>query len=82
MSNVKIITYVLSKPERDHEDLIKAIKNYETWEKITEFTWIVATNNSCINIMNILKKHLHSNDRMFVAELTGISAWKNILCKT
>jgi hypothetical protein len=82
MSNVKIITYVLSKPEQDHKDLIKAIKDYETWVKITEFTWIVATTDSCINIMNILRKHLHSDDRMFVAELTGVSAWQNILCKT
>ncbi|MBE7127833.1 hypothetical protein [Bacillus mycoides] len=82
MIDVKIITYVLSKPEQDYEDFIKAIKDYETWVKITEFTWIVATTDSCINIMNILKKHLHSNDRMFVAELTGVSAWQNILCKT
>ncbi|PEM40685.1 CRISPR-associated protein Cas2 [Bacillus toyonensis] len=82
MSNVKIITYVLSRPERDHEDLIKTISNYETWVKITEVTWIVAATDLCINIMNILKKHLHSNDRMFVAKLTGISAWQNIFCKT
>ncbi|MGN7197490.1 hypothetical protein ACTHS9_25990 [Bacillus mycoides] len=53
MSNVKIITYVLSKPERDHEDLIKAIKDYETWAKITEFTWIdepLSIQYSCVKM--------------------------------
>ncbi|WP_170959857.1 hypothetical protein [Bacillus cereus] len=53
MNNVKIITYVLSKPERDHEDLIKAIKDYETCAKITEFTWIdelLSIQNSCVKM--------------------------------
>lgn len=82
MSNLKIITYVLNKPEKEYEDFIKVIKGYRISLKITEFTWFVSTPDSCISIMNTLKKHVDSNDRVFVAELTGTSAWQNIICKT
>ena len=82
MSNLKIITYVLKKPERYYEDFIKAIKDYETCAKITEFTWFVSTSDSCIRIMDTLKKHVDFNDRLFVTEISGVSAWQNIICKT
>ena len=77
----KIITYDLCSPGRNYDDLYKAIKAYGTWAHITESTWFVKTDDSCVQIRDNLLSHIDSNDRLFIGELTGIAAWHNVICK-
>ena len=76
----KIISYDLCAPGRNYDARYKAIKAYGTWAHITESTWFVKTESSCVEVANNLLAHLDKNDRLFVGELTGSAAWNNTLC--
>ncbi|MGX4584065.1 CRISPR-associated protein Cas2 [Paenibacillus chitinolyticus] len=75
----KIVTYDLCAPGKKYDNLITAIKAYPGCAKLTESCWIIATQDSCKTIRENLYQHLDSNDRIFVAKLTGEAAWKNTL---
>lgn len=77
----KIIEYDLRAPGRNYDDLYKAIKAYGIWAHITESTWFIRTADPCPVIRDNLSAYLDGNDRLFVAELTGNAAWKNVICK-
>ena len=77
-----IIEYDLRAPGRNYDDLYKAIKAYGVWAHITESTWFIKTNENCAQVRDKLLKHMDSNDRIFVAVLTGVAAWRNVLCSS
>lgn len=76
----KIITYDLCAPGRKYDQLIDHIKTYSSWARVTESTWVIASNDSCVTIRDTLKTYIDSNDRLFVGELTGVAAWSNVRC--
>ena len=80
MSNSKIITYDLRNSNKNYNDLYEKIKSYGTWAHICESVWFISTPDSCVTVRDNLKSVLDSDDRIFVAELTGIAAWYNIIC--
>lgn len=80
MSNSKIITYDLRNSNKNYNDLYEKIKSYGTWAHICESVWFISTADSCVTVRDNLKSVLDSDDRIFVAELTGIAAWYNIIC--
>ena len=80
MSNSKIITYDLRNSNKNYNDLYEKIKSYGTWAHICESVWFISTADSCVAVRDNLKSVLDSDDRIFVAELTGIAAWYNIIC--
>ena len=82
MSKSKIITYDLCAPGRDYSDLYNYIKSFSAWAHITESVWFISSEKSCVDIRNDLNKLTDSNDRIFVAELTGVAAWRNTICKS
>ena len=78
----KIIEYDLRKPGRDYDALYEAIKSYGTWAHVTESTWFIKTDDSCVQVRDKLMQAMDSNDRLFVASLTGEAAWHNVICKS
>jgi len=76
----KIVTYDLCAPNRDYTDLINAIKSYPGWARICESSWLIVSDRSCVAIRDHLKSYIDSNDRIFVASLTGEAAWYNVIC--
>lgn len=81
MANCKIVTYDLRKEGQDYKTLIAGIQSYPNWAKVCESCWIVQTTLTSEQIANTLIKHIDSNDRIFVADLSSASAWKNVICK-
>lgn len=75
-----IIEYDLRSPGRNYDELYKAIKSYGVWAHITESTWFIKTSESCVQVRDKLLAHMDGNDRIFVAALTGVAAWNNVLC--
>lgn len=75
-----IIEYDLRSPGRNYDELYKAIKSYGVWAQITESTWFIKTSESCVQVRDKLLAHMDGNDRIFVAALTGVAAWSNVLC--
>jgi hypothetical protein len=76
----KIIEYDLCSPGANYDELYEAIKGFGTWARITESTWFVKTDATCVQIRDKLLTKMDKNDRLFVAELTGIAAWHNVIC--
>ena len=62
--------------------MYEAIRNYPIWAHITESTWFVKTDDTCVQIRDALKEKMDSNDRIFVATLTGEAAWNNLICES
>ena len=79
MSSI-IIEYDLRQPGRDYDALYSAIKSYEAWAHVTESTWLIKTEDSCVQVRDALKQKMDTNDRLFVGKLTGEAAWKNVIC--
>jgi len=72
------ITYDLVAPGRDYRPLIEMVKSLGAWCRPTESQWVVATDASAIAIRDALTPFIDQNDRLFVAVLTGESAWWNL----
>ena len=79
MAKSKIITYDLCKSGKNYEDLYKYIQSYTVCARITESTWFVSTDKTCTTIRDEIRNIIDSDDRLFVAELTGTAAWRNVL---
>lgn len=77
-----IIEYDLRTPGRNYDELYKAIKAYGVWAHITESTWFIKTSESCVQVRDKLLAQMDSNDRIFVAALTGAAAWSNVRCNS
>lgn len=77
----KIVEYDLRQPGKDYDALYNAIKGYGTWAHVTESTWFIKTNETCIQVRDKLMELMDNNDRLFVGELSGIAAWHNTMCK-
>lgn len=82
MANSKIITYDLCGSGKNYADLYDYLKSYGVWAHITESTWFISTSKPCSTIRDDLLQLLVSDDRVFVAELTGTAAWHNVICKS
>lgn len=78
----KIITYDLCAPGRNYDKLIDHLKTYPSWARITESTWFISNSDSSSALRDKLASYIDSNDRLFVAELTGVAAWQNVRCKS
>jgi hypothetical protein len=76
-----LISYDLRQPERDYDDLIKAIKAYKTWAHITESLWAVVTTSSARNIRDNLFNHIDADDRLIVVRSGTEAAWRNPICR-
>ena len=80
MAKSKIISYDLCASGRNYVDLINYIKSFPSWAHITESTWFISSQKSCSDIRDEIKNIVDSNDKFFVAELTGVAAWYNVIC--
>ena len=66
-----LITYDLTKPDRNYSGLFSAIKGISgSWAHVSESSWIVVVNNqSSATIRDNLRKVLDSNDKVIVCKL-------------
>lgn len=72
-----IVSYDLIS-NKDYSKLYEAIRNYGSYAHVLESVWIIKSSSSSSNIRDNLKSYLDSDDKLFVAKLTGESAWKNL----
>ena len=80
MANSKIITYDLCSPGKNYDKLYEYLKSLPDYACVCESVWFTTSTKTCSTIRNEIKAVVDSNDRIFVAELTGAAAWRNILC--
>lgn len=76
--NSYLVSYDLIAPNKDYSSLISAIKEYNGFARVLESCWIVKSNDGTTAIRDNLKSHMDSNDKLFVAKLTGEASWKSL----
>ena len=81
MSKSKIITYDLCNSGKNYDELYTYLKQYP-WAHITESTWFISTEKTCVTIRNEINQIIDNDDRVFVGELTGVAAWRNTQCSS
>ena len=75
MTKTYIISYDLSNPDRNYEDLLKGIKSYRLWARLGGSAYIVKTGKTDIEIRDNLMKSLDANDKLFVGTVNAPAAW-------
>ena len=73
-----IITYDLNSPGQDYDALYDAIQQIGSWCHPQDSVWIVKTAKNITDTRDAIAVHLDANDSLFVAALTGESAWTGI----
>jgi hypothetical protein len=77
-----IVTYDLANASTiDYEALFAAIKEYGVWARVTESTWIVATDKTAKEIRDYLEAFLTPGSRLFVVKSGKEAAWRDVRCK-
>ena len=66
MQKTLCVSYDLSKPSRNYEGLIEAIKSYGTWWHHLESTWLIVTSQSPTEVRDELSQFLDSDDKLIV----------------
>jgi hypothetical protein len=72
------VSYDLDKPGQDYTDLIKAIRTIGG-VRILFSDWLIKGSFTAVQLRDHLAQFLDANDRILVAELTGVAAWKNVM---
>ncbi|MCA7985175.1 MULTISPECIES: hypothetical protein [Burkholderia] len=73
---VYFIGYDLTRKQfQSYENLISAIKAYKTYWGNLDSTWLIESTQSCSQIRDNLKQHIHSDDRLLVIRVQNEAAW-------
>ena len=70
-----IVSYDLYRQGQNYECLIEKIKSYGTHWHMQQSVWVIVTNQNATQIRDFLRPCLDSNDKLFVAKLSGEAAW-------
>lgn len=73
-----IISCDLVTPERDYENLYEVLKSFPYWGRLTDSTWAIVTSKTHIEIRDLLKSHIDTNDRLIVILSGRAAAWTKI----
>lgn len=68
-----LITYDLIRPSTsvDYDQLYDAIRSFKYWAKPLESVWLIKTEMSREEIMNILRSKIDVNDKLLIMEISN-----------
>ena len=75
MRKAYIISYSLSNPEKNYEELLKRIKSEHTWARLGGSAYIVISESTAVQIRDNLTTCLYRNDKLFVGTINAPAAW-------
>ena len=67
------ISYDLSQPGRNYDDLYETIKSTPGWARPMESYWFISTSESVAVWYERLRQVIDENDSIFVVDITGQS---------
>jgi len=73
-----IISYDLSNPGRNYEELLRRIKAYGTWARLGGSAYLIRSVQTHDVIRNNLMVAIDKNDSIFVAVVTAPAAWAGL----
>ena len=78
MNKAYIVSYDLSSPGRNYEEVHKAIKIYSGWAKLGGSSYIVLTTDSAAAVRDNIASALDLNDSLFVGSINAPAAWTGL----
>jgi hypothetical protein len=78
MSAYYMVSYDLSKPNRDYKKLHEFLRTFPNWAKVLESVWFVTTNLTAYQVAEKVLQHLDSDDHLVVTEIRFPAAWYNL----
>ncbi|AFL99480.1 hypothetical protein Desde_1047 [Desulfitobacterium dehalogenans ATCC 51507] len=72
------ISYDLTAPGRNYDDLIAEIKNLGDWAYPLKSTWLVESNLTSVQVRDKLLETMDSNDKLLVMMCADDAAWCNL----
>lgn len=78
MNKLLLITYDLSEPGRNYEDLLNRIKQYNAWARLGGSSYLVVTNSSPVDVRDYLMEVLDNDDQLFVSLVKAPAAWTGL----
>ncbi|MEK6384088.1 MAG: CRISPR-associated protein Cas2 [Paraburkholderia tropica] len=73
-----IVGYDLTnKDGHDYANLIDALKtSFSNWWHHLDSTWVIVTSKTAVEVRDTLSPHMHRDDKLFVAQASGVGAWR------
>lgn len=68
-----LVGYDLNRPGQDHERLWDRLKEFGTWWRHLDSTWLVRTELTAVQLRNEVRPLLGSSDELLVIDVTGKS---------
>ena len=73
--NTYIISYDLSEPGQNYEDVLNAIKEHSGWARLGGSAYVVLSENSTAEVRDKIAAAIDSNDKLFVGTINAPAAW-------
>ena len=73
--NTYIISYDLVSAGQNYEALLQKIRSYSSWARLSGSAYIVATDETAIQVRDKLRAVLDNNDKLFVGVVAAPAAW-------
>lgn len=71
---VYVVSYDLRVPGRNYQTLWARLGEWKA-QRALESLWLIDTSATAVQIRDDLRLYVDANDRLFVAKLSGESAW-------
>lgn len=68
------VSYDLVKAGQDYDGLIKELKNSDSWWHYLGSTWLIATNETALQLITRLKPYIDDNDNILIIEVVNSKA--------
>lgn len=75
MRHALIVSYDLANPEQNKEPLIQLIKDYPSWVRIGDSSYMISTDESPTRVRDTLSRVLKSDDSLYVGVVSAPAAW-------
>lgn len=75
MASTLIISYDLSNPGQNYEEVIKKIKSYTSWARLGGSAYLIYTDDEVKEVRDALWSLMDASDKLYVGVAPPPSAW-------
>jgi hypothetical protein len=78
MNRVLIVSYDLSNPGRNYEQVVQKIKSYTSWARLGGSAYLILTESAPSQVRDSLWLLMDKNDKIYVGVAPVPSAWEGM----
>ena len=75
---IMIVTYDLMNPGQNYEALLKRIRGYKSWAKLGYSAFLLATEQTPVQVRDYLSQAKDKNDKLYVSVTVAPAAWQGL----